>query len=424
MTEADSYGLQRLQDPHQRRHGLRRRLRPRQDRGKDWEIACTQHHQLIDFSHLKDGGGTSPYQGENLNTQRGIIKEINFDSYKEDAVEPAEHHKHVSLYPDYNYTDSNGLHKWGMVIDQTACIGCQACVTACQSENNIAVVGKRQVIMQREMHWLRIDTYYTGDPVTPDMLFQPMLCQHCEQAPCETSARWQATSHSDEGINEMTYNRCVGTRYCSNNCPYKVRRFNFLQYNENLRRLAEADAQPGRHGPQPRRDGEVHLLRAARQPHPHRAQEARRRGDCHLDGPKATRTAPIACEKAADVPGRPSDGSASRRARPEAIIFGDLHYHAEGQVGPQAPVHDLKQQPDGCTTRARAELNTPPRTTYLADHAQLNPALPKPGDGAMDARLPAELSGEDRGRTPRTDVWRREGAGEREQKSAETERDC
>lgn len=172
---------------------------------KKYELACTQGH------HSMEG--------------RNIVVESTLKDYNKgnNGVTRA----HVwSIWSGHEYSG----HKWGMAVDLHSCTGCSSCVIACQSENNIPVVGKKYSLMGREMHWLRIDRYYTGDPANAEAVFQPMLCQHCDNAPCETVCPVLATVHSDEGLNEMVYNRCVGTRYCANNCPYKVRRFNWFNF--------------------------------------------------------------------------------------------------------------------------------------------------------------------------------------------------
>jgi molybdopterin-containing oxidoreductase family iron-sulfur binding subunit len=195
--------------------------------GGQSEIASTQGH--------------SPLNGDRIIDDRDVVRAATlaeFLSKGEAALVPEdaateEWTRNQSMFPEEIF-EWDGP-QWGMTIDLNTCIGCNACVIACQSENNIPVVGKEQVARHREMHWIRIDRYYSGDEsnANPDVTWQPVMCVHCEKAPCEPVCPVAATVHSHEGLNQMVYNRCVGTRYCSNNCPYKVRRFNYLNYSDN-----------------------------------------------------------------------------------------------------------------------------------------------------------------------------------------------
>ncbi len=184
-------------------------------------LASTQHHHRIEVPERLRTPGVEV---------RPVVQETTLAEFQQNpqaGAPPSSHHSTAELWADdHPYRG----HHWGMVIDLNKCTGCSACVIACQAENNVPVVGKDEVRRNREMHWLRIDRYYSGQGQTLSVAFQPMMCQQCDHAPCETVCPVLATVHSEEGLNEQVYNRCVGTRYCANNCPYKVRRFNWFQY--------------------------------------------------------------------------------------------------------------------------------------------------------------------------------------------------
>ena len=290
--------------------------------GTQYTLACTQFH------HSMEG--------------RDLVRAATLEEYRKnpDFAHGEQHHESEgSLYPGFKYEG----YAWGMSIDVNACIGCNACVVACQAENNIAVVGKTEVTRGREMHWLRIDRYYKGSPENPETYHQPIPCMHCENAPCEVVCPVGATSHSHEGLNDMVYNRCVGTRYCSNNCPYKVRRFNFLEYADfetpSLKPLRNPNVTVRSRGVMEKCTYCVQRINAAKIAAEKENRQVR-------DGEILT-----ACQAACPT---------------GAIIFGDINNR-------DSAVAKLKS--DSLNYGLLTELNTKPRTTYLAKLKNPNPEI-------------------------------------------------
>ena len=286
-------------------------------------LATTQNHYLMEGRDLVRAGEIDEFRQDPAFLRHA----------EQDTEQP-------SLYPDIFANDG---YAWGMSIDLNVCIGCNACTIACQAENNIPVVGAEEVRNGREMHWIRVDGYFKGDLDNPEYFHEPVPCMHCEKAPCEPVCPVAATTHSTEGLNEMTYNRCVGTRYCANNCPYKVRRFNFLQYSQTdipvLNNAYNPDVTIRPRGVMEKCTYCVQRINRAR-------IGAKKDGRSLQDGDVVT-----ACQQACPT---------------QAISFGDIHDESSDVAQRKAQPHDFS---------LLYELGTRPRTSYLAVFRNPNPQI-------------------------------------------------
>jgi MoCo/4Fe-4S cofactor protein with predicted Tat translocation signal len=281
---------------------------------------------------------------------RPIIREATLDEFREDpkfAEEAVEHPPLKSLWKEHSYDEGN---QWGMTVDLNACTGCSACTIACQSENNIPVVGAEQVANGREMHWMRIDRYYSGDTDEPLVAHQPVPCMHCENAPCEQVCPVAATMHSADGLNVMTYNRCIGTRYCSNNCPYKVRRFNFFNYTKDTPEVEKMAMNPN--------------------------VTVRFRGvmeKCTYCIQRISRARITAKDENRDIADGDVKTACQQVCPADAIVFGNIN-------DPESKVSRIKKM--NRRYELLAELNVQPRTSYMAKIRNPNPKLEPTGESS------------------------------------------